>query len=339
MVTICVDAMGGDEPVEVVLEGISAALAADQNLNVLVAGPAEVVVPFCEGNARALPLAASEVIGMDEHPANAVHQKRDSSIVRGLEAVRKGSADGFFSAGSTGAIFAASARGVGRIRGIKRPCLAGAVPGASGSKTMFLDMGANPDATPEVLVQFAQMGRAYAKVALNVAEPTVALLSNGEEETKGSTASQEAFRALKEAGGSWFKGNAEGTDLLAGRYDVIVTDGFTGNVSLKTLEGTAKFILGEAKKATKKSPRAALGALLLKPALKDIAAQLSGDELGGAVLLGLKAPVIIGHGATSVDAVKNGTLVCARAVTGGLVQKITDELEAEKAAEEAAAAE
>lgn len=326
MVTVCVDAMGGDEPPEVVLKGIEAALAADEDLTVLVAGTEEVVEPFCAGRERARALVTTEVIGMDEHPAEAVRAKRDSSIVRGCDAVRKGEADGFFSAGSTGAIFAAAARGVGRVRGIKRPALASAVPGASGRKTVFLDMGANADARPEMMVQFAHMGRAYARVALGVADPKVALLSNGEEEAKGSAAAIEAHEALK-AAGPWFVGNCEGNDILAGRYDVIVADGFTGNVALKSLEGTAKFILAEAKRAAKKSKRAAIGALLLKPALKAIAAQLSGDEYGGAILLGLKAPVLIGHGATSVEAVKNGTLSCAAAVRGGLSAKIAEAIE------------
>lgn len=325
MVTICVDAVGGDEPAEVVLQGIAAALAEDSDLCVLVAGPAEVVEPFCAEHDRATALVASEVIGMDEHPTEAVRKKKDSSIVRGCEAVRKGAADGFFSAGSTGAIFAAAAQGVGRIKGIKRPALASAVPATTGGKTVFMDMGANADARPEMIVQFAQMGRAYAHVVLGVADPKVALLSNGEEETKGSAAVLEQHAALKEAG-PWFVGNCEGTDVLEGRFDVIVSDGFTGNVALKMLEGTAKFIMARAKQAAKSSKRAAIGALLLKPALKAVAAELSGDEMGGAILIGLKAPVFIGHGATSVDAVKHGTLACAAAVRGDLCGKIAEEI-------------
>ena len=158
MVTICVDAMGGDELPEVVLEGIAAALEADEDLSVLVAGPEDVVCPFAAEHARAMPLIASEVIAMDEHPAEAVRKKKDSSIVKGCAAVRKGDADGFFSAGSTGAIFAAATMGVGRIRGIKRPALASALPGLGGHETVFLDLGANADVRPEMIVQFAEMG-------------------------------------------------------------------------------------------------------------------------------------------------------------------------------------
>lgn len=328
MTTICVDAMGGDEGPEVVLDGIDAALSADSDLSVLVSGLEDVVMPFAASRERVRALVASEVIGMGEHPADAVRAKRDSSIVRGCQAVRSGDADGFFSAGSTGAIFAAATLHVGRIRGIKRPAIASALPGLSGRDTIFCDMGANADARPEMIVQFAQMGRAFSHILLGVEDASVALLSNGSEDTKGSEAALAAHAALAEACGDagWFKGNCEGGDILAGRFDVIVTDGFTGNVALKTIEGTAKFILGRVKGAVEQSTRAKLGAGLLKPSLKALAAELSDDDYGGAMLLGVKAPVLIGHGATSREAVKNGTLACARAVREGLVDKVAQQV-------------
>ena len=329
MVTICVDAMGGDEEPKVVLEGIAAALAADADLSVLVAGNEEVVVPFATDHERARALVTTEVIGMGEHPADAVRQKKDSSIVRGCAAVRAGEAQGFFSAGSTGAIFAAATLGIGRIRGVKRPAIANPMPGASGRATVFLDMGANADVRPEMIVQFAQMGRAFAKTTLGVEDPKVALLSNGTEDTKGSEAVVAEHEALAAAGAGWFVGNCEGTDILAGKHDVIVTDGFTGNVALKTLEGTAKFLLAQIKEAAHSSKKAALGALMMKPSLKGVAKQLSGDAYGGAVLLGCKAPVLIGHGATSVEAVNNGTLATARAVREDLVGRVAEELAAD----------
>ncbi len=325
MITVCVDAMGGDEKPEVVCEGIAMALEADPNLTVLVAGNEEVVVPFCEKTDRAVPLVTTEVIGMAEHPADAVRKKKDSSIVRACAAVRSGDAQGFFSAGSTGAIFAAATMGVGRIKGIKRPCLAMPLPGLNGHKTVFMDLGANADVRPEMIVQFAQMGAAYASVTLGVDKPRVALLSNGEEETKGSEMAL-AFHAALAESDCGFVGNAEGTDILLGDFDVIVTDGFTGNIALKTLEGTAKFILASIKGAIAHSGRGKAGALLLKPALKDVQGMLSGDEYGGAVLVGLNAPVLIGHGATSAQAVAAGTAACAAAVSGGLVDKIADKL-------------
>ena len=321
MTTICIDAMGGDREPEVVLEGIAAALEADGELSVLVAGNEDVVVPFCAKHERARALVTTQTIEMDEHPTEAIRAKKDSSIVRGLAAVHAGEADGFFSAGSTGAIFAAATFGVGRIRGIKRPAIACPVPGLDGRYSVFLDMGANADVRPEMLVQFAHMGRAYSRITLGVENPKVALLSNGSEDTKGSEAVVAEHEALAKAGGD-IAGNCEGTDILTGRFDVIVTDGFAGNIAVKTIEGTAKYILAEVKRATQESKRALLGAGLLKPSLKRVAAGLSGDEYGGAALLGVKAPVFIGHGATSVDAVKHGTLACAAAVRGELVDKI-----------------
>lgn len=326
MTTICVDVMGGDKEPQVVLDGIAAALEQDPELSVLAAGPEELVVPFCAAHERARALVCTEAIAMDEHPADAVRAKKDSTIVRGCKAVRSGEADGFFSAGSTGAVFAAATLGVGRIRGIKRPAIAGVLPGLSGRRTVMLDLGANADARPEMLVQFAQMGRAYARVVLGVQDPRVGLLSNGSEDTKGSELALSYHKALSEAG-AWFAGNAEGGDLLAGTFDVIVCDGFTGNVALKSLEGTAKYIIGTLKRMTAASKRAAAGALLLKPSLKVLAKDLSGDELGGAILLGVKAPVLIGHGDTSVDAIKNGTLATAAAVRGALVDKISQAIQ------------
>lgn len=330
MTTICVDVMGGDKEPKVVLEGIAAALEADEDLVVLAAGPEELVVPFCAKHERAKELVCTEAIAMDEHPADAVRAKKDSTIVRGCGAIRAGEAEGFFSAGSTGAVFAAATLGVGRIKGIKRPAIASALPGPEGRQTVLLDLGANADVRPEMIVQFALMGRAYARVVLGVEDARVGLLSNGSEETKGSELVLSYHKALAEAGGdSWFAGNAEGTDVLAGTFDVIVTDGFTGNVALKSLEGTAKFILREVKRLAAGSKRAAAGALMLKPALKELAKNLSGDELGGAILLGVKAPVLIGHGDTSVDAVKNGTLATAAAVRGNLVDRIAQAISSE----------
>jgi len=333
MVTVCVDAMGGESGTDVVLEGITQALEEDQDLEILVVGNEDVVVPFCDAHDRAKPLVSTEVIEMDEHPATAARTKRDSSIVKGCAAVRHGEADAFFSAGSTGAILIAASINIGRIRGVKRAALSTSIPGASGRRTVMLDMGANANVHEGMIVQFAHMGRAFSKITLGVEEPTVALLSNGSEETKGSEQVIAQHQELA-AAGDWFVGNAEGSDLLAGRFDVIVTDGFTGNVALKSLEGTAKYIVGEIKKATKKSVASALGALLLKSAMKEIAGGLSDEQYGGAFLLGLKAPVVIGHGKTSVTAVKNGALACAKAVREGLVDKIAAELESSSLSDE-----
>lgn len=321
MTTICVDVMGADKEPPVLLEGVEAALAADPELEVLVAGAADVVEPFAASHDRARALVTTEVIAMSEHPASAVRVKKDASIVRAAAAVRAGEADGLFSAGSTGAVLTAATFGVGRIKGIKRPALSLPFPGISGKPTVFLDMGANADVKPEVLVQFAHMGRAYSRAILGVDEPRVGLLCNGSEDTKGSEMAL-AYHAALEAGDCGFAGNAEGTDLLAGTFDVIVADGFTGNVALKSIEGTGKFVIKRLKAAMGASLGNKIGMALLAKSLKSLAAEMSGDEYGGAILLGLRAPVVTGHGATSARAVCQGTLAAAAAVRAGLTDKI-----------------
>lgn len=323
MTTICVDVMGSDKGPEEVLKGVAAALAEDAALSVLVAGADEYVTPFCAEHEGAKPLITTQVIEMDEHPANAVRQKKDASIVRAAAAVHRGEAEGLFSAGSTGAVLTAATFGVGRIKGIKRPALALPCPGPEGHHTVMLDLGANADVKPEVIVQFAHMGRAYAKIVTGTENPRVGLLSNGSEDTKGSEMALAYHAALAEAG-CGFAGNAEGTDILAGTFDVIVCDGFTGNVALKSIEGTAKFLVGQIKEAASGSRKTGLGALLMKPALKSVASELSGDRYGGAILLGLRAPVVKGHGSSTAEAVKAGTLACAAAARAKLPHAIAE---------------
>ncbi len=326
MTTICVDVMGADKEPAVLLEGVAQALEDDPELEVLVAGAADVVEPFAASHSRARALVTTEVISMSEHPANAVRQKKDASIVRAAAAVRAGEADGLFSAGSTGAVLTAATFGVGRIKGVKRPALSLPFPGVTGKPTVFLDMGANANVKPDVLVQFAHMGRAYSRAILGVAEPRVGLLCNGSEDTKGSEMAL-AYHAALEGGNCGFAGNAEGTDLLAGTFDVIVADGFTGNVALKSIEGTGKFVLKRLKAAMETSLSNKIGMALLAGSLKSLAAEMSGDEYGGAILLGLRAPVVKGHGATSAQAVRKGTLAAAAAARAGLCEKIADACE------------
>ena len=311
MTTICVDVMGADKEPEVLLEGVTRALEKDPDLCVLLAGSADVVEPYCASHERARALVTTEVIGMAEHPASAV---------------RAGEADGLFSAGSTGAVLTAATFGVGRIKGVKRPALSLPFPGLGSHKTIFLDMGANADVKPEVMVQFAHMGRAFAEVALGVSDARVGLLCNGSEDTKGSEMALAYHEALAN-GSCGFAGNAEGTDVLGDRFDVIVCDGFTGNVCLKTIEGTGKFVLSRVKAAMKGSLGAKLGAALLAGPLKAMAGELSGAEYGGAILLGLRAPVVKGHGATSAEAVCAGTLSCAAYARANLCEKIAQACE------------
>lgn len=322
MVRVCVDAMGGDDAVELVLEGVAQAVEADANVEVLLVGDAQVVEPFCESHERVYPLVSTQVIGMDEHPAEAVRHKKDSSIVRGCTAVKEGEAQAFFSAGSTGAILAAATLIVGRVKGVKRPALAAPLTGLTGRQTLMMDLGANADCRPEMLLQFAEAGASYARVMFGVEEPRVALLSNGEEDTKGNEATLAAHELLRQEC-SCFAGNCEGGDILAGTYDVVVCDGFTGNVALKTMEGTAKYILKLLMGGAAKLDGGSEALSALKPAIAQITQNLSGDAYGGAVLVGLSAPVFIGHGSTSAEAVKNGVLSCADAVRGNLIGRIS----------------
>ena len=331
-VRIVVDVMGGDEEPQVVLDGIDAALAANASLTVAAVGPEEIVEPFASARDRVEALIAPDVITMGDDPIQAVMKKRKSSIVIGLRAVKKGNADGFFSAGATGAITAAATAYVtpfkyetdGERRPI-RPCLTSALPNRAGGLTVFCDMGANPDVEPDDVVRFAQMGAAYARVVCGIANPRVGLLSNGTEDTKGSHFTKTCFPLMREQVPG-FAGNCEGGDLTSGNVDVVVCDGFAGNVALKATEGAAKFLMGELKGLLMGSVKGKVAALLIKDGMREIKAKLSGDAKGGAVLLGLRGVVLIGHGATSVEAVKNGTLAAAEAVRSGLIDHVSSSM-------------
>lgn len=329
-VRIAVDVMGGDEEPKVVLDGIDAALAADPALTVVAVGPEDIVKPFADTRDRVEALIAPDVIEMADDPIKAVMTKRKSSIVVACRAVKKGTAQGFFSAGATGAITAAATAYVtpfkyeedGEQRPL-RPCLTTAVPNRAGGLTVFCDLGANPDIEPGDLLRFAQMGAAYARTVCGVARPRIGLLSNGTEDTKGSHFTKECFTLMSEKL-EGFAGNCEGGDVVSGGYDVVAADGFAGNVALKATEGAAKFLMSELKGALMGSLKGKIAALLVKNDLSALKQKLSGDAKGGAILLGLRGVVLIGHGATSVEAVKNGTLATAEAVRAGLIDSVVE---------------
>ena len=311
-VTIAVDAMGGDNAPEVVLEGVEAALAADEGLTVILCGPADVVEPFAAQHARCRAQVAAEVIEMAEHPAQAVRKKKDSSIVVGCRLVKEGQAQGFFSAGSTGACLAAATLVMGRIKGISRPCLATVVPSPV-RPIVLCDVGANADCKPEYLVQFAQMGSVYAQKILGYESPKAALLNIGEEDTKGNALAQEAHQLMAKRLTN-FAGNCEGRDVLGAQYEVVVTDGFTGNVCLKTIEGASKVLFSAIKDAMMSTTKGKIGALCVKDGLKGLKSQVSPDTYGGAPLLGVKGACIVGHGSSGAAAIENGVLTTARVV-------------------------
>jgi len=326
--TIAVDAMGGDFAPEAVLEGVASALAADPSLRVILVGGAEVVEPFALAHDRCEAVATTQVIEMDEHPAGAVRGKPDSSIVVGCRLVKEGRADGFFSAGSTGAAMAAATLVIGRIKGVQRPAIATVLPTA-GAPCVLLDVGANADCKPEHLAQFATMGAAYATAALGVRDPRIGLLNIGEEPTKGSQLAQDAYALLDGTAG--FAGNVEGRDIPAGAADVIVTDGFTGNVVLKLMEGMSKHLLAEFKGALMSSPVNKVAAVVLKPSLGALRDKLDPDSHGAAPLLGLNGLALIGHGSSSPRAVASALRVGAVAVRAGLVGSIASALAREDA--------
>lgn len=320
-VTIAVDAMGGDDAPDVVLEGLTAALAADPLLHVLLVGSEAAVTPFAAAHAGSVePVVATETITMGEHPAKAVRAKRDSSIVVGCDLVKAGRAHGFFSAGSTGACMAAATLVMGRLPGVARPALATVIPGVA-KPTVLLDVGANADATADYLLQFAHMGAAYAHVFLGCERPTVALLNIGEEPTKGSALAQQAYSLMAEQVPG-FTGNVEGRDISAGTVDVIVTDGFTGNVALKVLEGASRMLFGQFKIILTESSMNSLAATVLRPSINRLRERLDPDVYGGAPLLGVNGVCLIGHGSSTPRAIASGVAATSRAVRGQLTTQI-----------------
>lgn len=311
-VKVVVDAMGGDDAPGVVLEGVGQAVAQDPSLTVILTGPEDVIVPFAAQHGNVIAHPTTEVIGMGEHPAEAVRRKKDSSIVVGCRLVKDGEAGGFFSAGSTGACMSAATLVIGRIKGVKRPAIATVLPSPV-AKVVFADMGANADCKPEYLVQFARMARVYAQVTLGIDNPGVGLLNIGEEETKGSEFAQECHRLMKEHVPN-FRGNAEGRALALGGFDVIVTDGFTGNVALKVYEGVGMALLAGLKETIYSTTKSKIGGLLIKDALSQFKDELSADKYGGAQLLGCKGVCLIGHGSSNAQAICSGVLATADAI-------------------------
>jgi len=323
---VALDAMGGDRaPAEIV----AGALAAVEQLDVevLLAGPPEVLarhLPGGEPPPRIRLLPASEVVAMDDEPAGAIRAKKDSSLVRCAEAVRDGHAQAMVGAGNTGATMAAALLRMGRIRGVQRPAIAVPVPVPGGDRrSLLLDVGATVDPEPEWLVQWALLGREFAKIRLGIAEPTVGLLSNGEEAGKGDDLRKRASALLGETKG--FVGNVEGRDLLRATTDVVVTDGFTGNVALKTLEGALLGLSGLVFSVVDE-PGAewAASAEALKLRLLGAAAPLLPDNTGGAILLGVNGICVISHGSSSAAAIVNAVRVARESVTAGTVARLAE---------------
>lgn len=314
---IAVDAMGGDRaPAEIVA---GARRAADElGVPVLLVGDPAAIADA--GGLEVLP--ASEVIDMDEDPASALRRKKDSSLVRAAEAVRDGRACAMVSAGNTGAAMGSALLRMGRLPGVSRPAIATPIPVPGATPTVLLDAGANADCQAAWLVQFAQMGAVFAAERFGVDKPRVGLLSIGEEETKGNALAKEAHALLAETPGVHFVGNVEGRDLLTDRVDVVVTDGFTGNVTLKTLEGAMKFMRDAVFGAMTSTEEAVEASKVLLPLLLPLAAELDPDTYGGALLLGVDGVCVVGHGSSSATAVVNAVRVARDMVEQGLVDRL-----------------
>jgi len=264
---------------------------------------------------------APEVIEMDDKPAWAAREKKNSSMHVGMGLVRAGEADGYVTAGNTGGVLAvATLHTLRRIRGVKRPVLVAILPMPAG-RVVALDIGANADCRPEYLLQFALMGSIYARAVLDCAKPRVALLSNGEEPGKGNTLVKETYDLLADSDLN-FIGNIEPKEAVTGHADVVVSDGFTGNVFIKTIEGTAKMLTGFIRDEIKASPLTAVGGLLAKPAFGRVARQVDPFEVGGGPLLGVNGVVIIGHGRSNGRAIRSAIGQARKAVQGGVVEAI-----------------
>ena len=317
MARVAVDALGGDNaPREVVLGALAA--AAD-GIDVTLFGPSSL-------DTQGLPLVeTTEEIDMAEKPAEAVRAKPDSSLVAAVRAVAGHEADAVVSAGNTGAMLAAGLLHLRRLPGVMRPAIAVPIPARRGP-SVLLDAGANADARPEHLLQFAHMGSVFSAELLDVRDPEVRLLSIGEEDEKGNQLTLDAHRLLREDSRINFGGNVESRDLLRGAADVVVTDGFTGNVALKLLEGTIKELLAELRDEIRSTTTGKLGGLLIRPAARRLRKRFDPDTYGGAYLLGLRGLAVIAHGNSGRDAIANAIRLAARGVEHGVVDRLAERL-------------
>ena len=316
MIRVAVDAMGGDRgPEEIVAGAID---ARSEDVVPVIVGPADLDTHGLEL------IEAPDLIAMDEKPTEAVRAKPNSSLVTACRAVGEGQAKAVVSAGNTGAMLAACLLELRRVSGVRRPAIAVTIPSRSGA-SVLLDSGANADARPEDLLQFAHMGAVFAEEILDVRNPEIRLLSIGEEAEKGNQLTLEAH-ALLAASDLNFGGNTEGRDLLRGAADVVVTDGFTGNVTLKLLEGTIANLLDAFRQEITATTRGKLGGLLIRPAARRLRNRLDPDTYGGAYLLGLRGLAVIAHGNSSRRAIANAVRLAARGVDHDVVGRLAQRL-------------
>lgn len=326
---IAIDAMGGDNaPIEIVAGACDALKRNDQIEKIILVGDAQTITPLIDNAVRdRIEIVQSDdIIGMEEHPAQAYRQKKNASICVASRLVKEGRADAVVSAGSTGAQLVTGLFEIGRLKGIKRPAIAATLPTLTGIK-ILVDAGANTEVNVKNLEQFALMGMYFAKALKpDKKEIRVALINNGTEETKGTTLTQEAYQALKANPLIPFVGNIEGNGVLTEDVDVLVCDGFTGNIVLKTCEGAAKGLFKALKETFMASTRFKIGALLLKPGLKQIMQKYDSKAVGGSPLLGLNGISIVCHGNSDHTAFANGIQLAVQCVENNLVDQIKNSI-------------
>ena len=321
MLPVAVDALGGDKAPAEIVEGAKQAVAA--GIPVLLVGPADLA------DRGDLPLhVATEFIDMHEDPASSVRSKKDSTLVVSADLVRDGIASAMISAGNTGATMASALLRMGRIKGVKRPAIATPIPVPGSTPTVMLDAGANAEVEPEWMTQFAVMGSVYANARYGIERPRVGLLSIGEEPGKGDTLRKKSFELLSAMDNINFIGNVEGRDIMTPDVDVVVTDGFTGNVALKTLEGTMRMIVKELF-ASIGEPQYKEHADAIMPALLNLYSKFDPDSTGGAILLGVDGVCIISHGSSSARAMLNGIKVAKDMVDCDMVGLIANALKSD----------
>ena len=326
MIKIIVDAMGGDNAPYASVAGAVAALQKDKELYIIFTGrKAEVEAELQKHSydkTRFEIIDCPDVIEMNDNPASSV-RRRQSSLMHAFELLKTDEEiQALVTAGSTGAVIVGGQLILGRIKGVRRPALCPAVPNSRGGYTLLLDCGANAECRPAMLCQFAVLGTVYAKAGFGMENPKVGLLNNGTEDHKGDTLRQETYKILSGMKGIDFVGNVEGRDIVLGDVDVVVADGFSGNIALKSMEGCGKFVLNILKKQIKSSLRSKIGYLFMRKALNGMREQLDFDKTGGALLLGLKKPVIKSHGSSKPETIANSIANAANVCRGGLVPAV-----------------
>lgn len=325
---IILDGMGGDNAPAAIVEGAVQALREDKQLYLIITGrEAELKAELAKHKydaSRVEIVDCPDVIGMNDSPTEAVKRKQ-SSLIAGYWMLRKeDDICGLVTAGSSGATIAGGQLILGRIKGVKRPALCPAIPNVNGGVTLLCDCGANAECKPVMLCQFAVLASAYAQAGFGKQNPKVGLLNNGTEEHKGDPLRQETYKYLTQMQGINFAGNAEARDINMGDFDVVVADGFSGNVALKSIEGCAKMILAQMKKQFKSSPAALLGALFMQGGIKRMKKNLDFDRFGGALLLGLKKVVVKSHGSSKPVTIKNSIANALAIYRNGLIPKVED---------------